>query len=222
MSKIKKVAPKKKLSPEPAETTPAVLGRKRDQALDTNIVQATTEILAEVGFDVMTMDMVAARAKAGKASLYRRWKSKAELVRDSMIWMSKNSVEVNQVPDTGSLRDDLYALQKSYSAEYSDHKLKVLAGLGSFFAQHRELAEEATSGIFAPFVHLQKVLIKRAIERKEIPAQVDIELATELIVGMISYRTRILGEPFDKAYYGYLLDHAIMPMLKNPPSRGKK
>ena len=49
------------------------LGRKRDQGRDQELLEATVEILAEVGFDSMTMDLVAARAKAGKATLYRRW-----------------------------------------------------------------------------------------------------------------------------------------------------
>lgn len=212
MSKNAKVEPKKKLS----------LGRKRDESLDSNIVSCAIEILAEVGFDAMTMDMVAARAKAGKASLYRRWQSKAELVRDALIWMSKSSVELEQLPDTGSLRDDLYALQKPYSAEHSDRKLKVLGGLGSFFSEHRELAEEATSGIFEPLVKSQQTLMKRAVERKEIPKNADIQMASDVIIAVISYRTRIEGKSFDKTQYGHLLDQVIVPALKNPPAKAAK
>src|SRR5215218_10242265 len=97
---------------------PTPLGRKRDQTAGTRIIEAAIDTLAEVGFDSMTMDMVAARAKAGKATLYRRWPSKAELVRDAVIWMSRSSVDLDELPDTGSLRGDLLALLKPYSKDF--------------------------------------------------------------------------------------------------------
>lgn len=70
-------------------------------------MEAVIDILAEAGFDGMTMDMVAARAKTGKATVYRRWSSKLELVRDALTWMNRNHHELDLLPDTGSLRSDL-------------------------------------------------------------------------------------------------------------------
>ena len=55
-------------------------GRRRDHTRDADILTAAIEVLAEEGYDGMTIDMVAARAKAGKATVYRRWASKGELV----------------------------------------------------------------------------------------------------------------------------------------------
>ena len=63
---------------------PAKLGRKRDHTRDPEILDATIDVLAECGYDGLTVDMVAARAKAGKATLYRRWPSNAELVMDAL------------------------------------------------------------------------------------------------------------------------------------------
>ena len=60
------------------------LGRKRDHTRDAEILDATIEVLAETGSDGMTIDMVAARAKAGKATVYRRWASKPDLVLDAV------------------------------------------------------------------------------------------------------------------------------------------
>src|SRR5262245_38845873 len=114
-TKIEKDGSRKKAT-KPS-TTP---GRKRDETLDRRIVGAAIDILAEIGFDSMTMDMVAARAKAGKAAVYRRWSSKAELVRDALIWMSRSSVELDDLPDTGSLRGDLLAVLKPYSKDHSE------------------------------------------------------------------------------------------------------
>ena len=70
---------------EPATpATPGRPGRKRDHSRDPEILQCTIDVLAETGFEGMTIEMVAARAKAGKATLYRRWASKGELVVDAV------------------------------------------------------------------------------------------------------------------------------------------
>lgn len=191
------------------------LGRKRDQTLDTQILEATIEILAEVGFDSMTMDRVAARAKTGKASVYRRWASKAELVRDALIWMSRGSVELDHLPDTGSLRDDLLALVKPYSVEFGERKLKVLAGLGSFLSAHPTFASEARAGIFEPWTEVNRTLMQRAKERGEIPAQANIELACEVIVAMTSHRSFNENKTSDRNFFATLLDQILLPALKN-------
>ena len=120
MAKVKKKTLGKK-TPKSA----AVLGRKRDPKLDDTILESTLNILAEKGFDSMTMDMVAADAKSGKATLYRRWPSKPELVRDALIFMSKGSVDVDHLPDTGSLKEDLLAIVKPYSSEHGQRKIRV-------------------------------------------------------------------------------------------------
>lgn len=191
------------------------LGRKRDHTLDTRILEAAIEILAELGFDGMTMDMVAARTKSGKATLYRRWPSKAELVRDALIWMSQHSVELEHLPDTGNLRDDLLTLIKPYSLEFSERKLRVLAKLGSFFSEHRKLAEEASAGIFEPWTEVNRTLMQRAIQRGEIAAQADIEMACQVIIAMTSYRSLTQGQPFGRTDYAALLDHILLPGLKS-------
>src|SRR3954454_10191207 len=68
------------------------------------ILDAALEVLAEVGYDRLTMDAVAQRAKASKATLYRRWNSKAKLVVEALARMKTTSEEV---PDSGDLRTDL-------------------------------------------------------------------------------------------------------------------
>lgn len=200
------------------DNTPAVLGRKRDQTADSRIVEAAIDMLAEVGFDVMTMDMVAARAKAGKATLYRRWASKAELVRDALIWMSSTSIELDHLPNTGSLRSDLLTVLKPYSTDHEERKFRVLAGLGSFFTEHRKSAEEATAGIFEPWTAVNRALMLGAAERGEISADADIEMACLIIISMTSYRSLTQSKPFDKDIYAALLDNILLPALKSKPS----
>jgi Transcriptional regulator len=203
-----------KSAPEPEDKPSAALGRKRDTTADTRIIEAAIDILAESGFDVMTMDMVAARAKAGKATVYRRWKSKAELVRDALIWMSGTSVELEKLPDTGSLRGDLLAVLKPYSTDHGERKFRVLAGLGSFFAEHRQAAEDAMAGIFGPWTAVNRSLMLRAIERGEVSAKTDIEMACLVVVSMTSYRSLTQSSAFNKEFYGKLLDNILLPALR--------
>jgi AcrR family transcriptional regulator len=194
--------------------TAAVVGRKRDDTADARIIEAAIEVLAEAGFDGMTMDMVAARAKAGKATVYRRWDSKAELVRDALIRMSRNSMDLENIPDTGTLRGDLLALLKPYTKENSERKLRVLARLGSFFSDHQKLAAEALDGIFEPWISVNRQLMQRATERGEISATADIEMVCEVLVSMTYYRTVTLNKQFDKVVYSKLLDGVLLPALK--------
>ena len=202
------------------EHAPATLGRKRDHTADDRIIEAALDVLAESGFDSMTMDVVAARAKAGKATVYRRWASKAELVRDALIRMSRSSVELDDLPDTGDLRDDLLSLLKPYSAKSSERKLRVLARLGSFFSEHQQLAEEAMAGIYEPWTDVNRKLMRRAIERGELPAGAPVDSACGVIVAMVSYNSLTLRKPFGKAAYSALLDDILLPALRSPKQPG--
>lgn len=191
-----------------------VLGRKRDVTRDADIIEAALNILAEMGFDTMTMDMVAAAAKAGKATLYRRWPSKAELVRDALIWMSQDSVDLEHRPDTGNLRSDLLALIKPYSDAHGERKFRVLSGLGSFATEHPKLSSEVTSAVYGRWTDVNRSLMKLAATRGQITADADIEMACQIIVSLTSTRRLSQGKPFDKAYYAQLLDKILLPALK--------
>lgn len=195
-------------------------GRKRNPELDKSILEAAIQTLAEIGFDAMTMDEVAARAKSAKTTVYRRWPSKAELVRDALIWMSKSSVDTQSMPDTGSLREDLLSVQKDYSADFAERKVRVLSGLGSFFTNHAKAAKEASAGIFEPMLEINRKIFNRAIERGDIPRDADIEVACQTIIATIVYRTQIQTQSFDKTQYARLLDAIILPALSKKTKGG--
>lgn len=198
-----------------APSKAATMGRKRDPKLDDAILDSALNILAEKGFDRMTMDMVAAKAKSGKATLYRRWPSKPELVRDALIFMSKNSIDNTQLPDTGNLKKDLVAIVKPHSLEHSQRKVRVLSKLGSFFSDHQKFGDEAIKGIFAPWEELNRILIKRAIDRGEISNKTNIDLICEIISAMTSYKVNFQRTTFAKANYEQLLDDVLLPAMKS-------
>lgn len=196
----------------------ATSGRKRDPELDKEILNATLEILASVGFDTMTMDMVATHIKTSKTTIYRRWISKSELVRDALIWMSQDSMnpDILNVPDA-TLKERMLSVLKPFSREHSDRKIKVLAGLGSFLSQSKEIAQETFSTIFEPWIALNRKLIKEAAKKGEISPHADVDSACTAIIALNLYRVSYEGKQFDKAYYAAMLDTLIIPALKHPP-----
>lgn len=198
----------------PAATPPRPkLGRKRDHTRDPEILDAALEVLAETGYDGMTIDMVAARAKAGKATLYRRWPSKAELVIDAVACMKRGDLDHAALPDTGTLRGDLIAMIKPHSIEDGERKLKLMAGLMSMLARAPELAEAANAAIVEPRAEANRILMRRAVDRGEISADCDIETLSLISPSMAAYRVLILRQPVDRDFLVSLIDGVLLPAV---------
>src|SRR3546814_344731 len=126
------------------------LGRKRDHTRDADILEAALEVLAETGYEGMTIDQVATRARAGKATLYRRWSSKAELVIDAVACMKKGNFDPSALPDTGTLRGDLVGMIKEPSIQDGERKMQIMAGIVSMVSRSPELADAAQEALVAP------------------------------------------------------------------------
>jgi len=192
-------------------TDPPKLGRKRDLSRDPEILDAALEVLAETGYDGMTIDMVAARAKAGKATVYRRWSSKAELVIDAVACMKKEDLSPEKLPDTGTLRGDLIAMIKPHNIQDAEKKLRVMAGLMSLLSSAPELAETAREAIVEPRAAVNRMFIQRAIDRGEISADVDIDLIASISQSMVSFRTLMLRKTVTRDYLISVLDNVVLP-----------
>lgn len=193
-------------------------GRKRDPSRDAAILDATLEVLAEVGAASMTMDMVAARAGAGKATIYRRWPSKTELVIDAVARMKRRQVDLERLPDTGTLRGDLLGLFKPLSLEEQERKLKIMTGLASLLSQDQVLAEAANNAVVQPWADAHIALMRRAVERGEVAACADIGTLSQVIPSMAAYRTLVQRRPIDLAFLVSMIDGVIMPAIRNPQS----
>jgi AcrR family transcriptional regulator len=195
-----------------AETANRV-GRPLDVSRDADILDAALDILAEEGFDGMTIDMVAARAKAGKATLYRRWPSKTELVIDAVACMKNGDIDFAKLPDTGTLRGDLIAMIKAPNIQDGTKKMKIMAGLISLLARNPELAEVAHATVTAPRAKLNRIFLQRAIDRGEIRADLDIAMIANISTSMVTYRTMMLGQPVDRDFLIKVIDEVILPAV---------
>jgi len=193
-----------------AEAKPR-LGRKRDHTRDPEILDAALEVLSESGYDGMTIDMVATRAKAGKATVYRRWSSKAELVLDAVACMKQGEIDLDDLPDTGTLRGDLVAMIRTPSIRDGERKLKVMAGIVSMIARSPELAAAAQEALVEPRATVNRIFFRRAIERGEVPADIDVEKLCIIGPALVAYSVLMLGRPVDRDFLISNIDQVILP-----------
>lgn len=189
-------------------------GRKLDPGRDAEILDVALQVLAEVGYAGMTMSTVAARAKAGKSTFYRRWPSKADLVLDAVEHMKRGQVNVDQLPDTGTLRGDLLGLFRPSSVEEGEYQLKIMAGLASMLGTDLGLAEAANNAIVEPWAAANRVLLNRAISRGEIDTAADVETLSQIIPCIAAYRALIQRKPFDREFLVSIIDGVLLPAVR--------
>ena len=165
-------------------------GRPRSAAADSAILQATLELLLDTGYRGLTMEQVRARAGVGKATLYRRYGSKEELVAAAVRHLNQEI----PVPDTGTVRDDILAVAGSV--------LAAATRVGAATFMPRMLAESAGDpemhrifyeNLVAPRRAVMAAVLRRGVERGELRPDLDVELAVDLIGGPWVYRLLISG-----------------------------
>jgi AcrR family transcriptional regulator len=180
-------------------------GMAREQA----ILDATIAVVGEVGYAAMTMDSVAARASASKATIYRRWRNKAELVRAALD--AYDAATNAAVPDTGTLRGDFVAAMEMARDKATPAYLALVGGLVAAMRHDPELAAQLRSHVeddeLSPFA----AGIERAIARGDLPADVDATLVHDVAEAMI-HRQLSTGAAFDAGLISRVVDDVLLPL----------
>jgi AcrR family transcriptional regulator len=171
------------------------------------ILAATLEILTEVGFDKLTMDAVAARAKASKATLYRRWENKASLVIEAL----HSSKEEPPLPDTGTLRGDLTSAFCGMGGLADPETVATFTSTITAIARDPEFAETFRNEVIAPKLARSRTIWERAQARGEIRKQVDLDLLEPALAGIVLHRVFVLGQQPDQDLITRVIDQIILP-----------
>jgi AcrR family transcriptional regulator len=175
-------------SPE-GEVVHRPVGRPRSPAADQAILAATIDELTEVGFDELSLEKVAVRAGVGKATLYRRWSSKSELVVDAIGWVKPALVH----PDTGRVRDDLIELLYTPTSWATDESSgRLLIGLCMELQRNPAIADLYQDRLVEPRREVGRQVLQRGIDRGEVRADVDLDVLVDLLTGTLFYR-RVTG-----------------------------
>ncbi len=191
---------------------PRIEGEREDEILD-----ACVELLMEVGYDRLTMDAVAKQARASKATLYRRWESKASLVVEALA-RAKSAPSVDD-HDTGALRSDLLATFCGHEG-LSGAATGILGSVLTAVSTDPEFADEFRAKFIAPKIAVSRTIYERAIARGEIAADVDITLIAPALAGILLHRAFILGETIDDASIERVIDNVILPAVRHPACAG--
>jgi AcrR family transcriptional regulator len=190
-----------------ARTRPRVEGGREDEILD-----ATVAVVAELGYDRLTMDAVATAAKASKATLYRRWQTKADLVVDA-ISRAKGCPMPEDV-DTGSLRGDLIAMSCGDGGFKDELPMSVIAGLITALHRDPDMQKAFKERFLGPRLALVSKVYERAVQRGEIAPDVDTELLSVTLPAVIVHHAYILGvEPTDELILR-VIDNVILPAAR--------
>jgi AcrR family transcriptional regulator len=192
-------------------------GRRLDGTRDPVILRAALEGVADVGYDRLTMDQIAARARAGKGALYRRWPSKASLVIDAIAaW--RRELAPSEVPDTGSLRGDLDALVAGVPEwdENSRRMALVVSGLVTAALRDPELAAALSGAIIEIPLALIRAILERAVGRGEIPPERDLSLVAETVLAVNVFQMVVRGQTPDRAFVRRVVDEILYPLLIAP------
>ncbi|HTX54920.1 MAG TPA: TetR/AcrR family transcriptional regulator [Candidatus Baltobacteraceae bacterium] len=191
-------------------------GRPLDSSRHAAILEAALEGLAERGYDLLTMDEIAARARAGKGALYRRWPSKAVLVADAVLaW--RDELGPVTVPDTGSLRGDIEAVLEVLPdfGRAEQRQVAVLFGLVTAARRDPELGRLLSDMIVERPRQAIAQMLERAAARGEISRGRDLSLVADLVIAMSSMRF-LLGETPDRDFVRRVFDELVFPLVTAP------
>ena len=197
------------MTPTETGTRPRVEGER-----ELEILEATLEVLDEVGYDLLTMDAVATRAKASKATLYRRWNGKPELVVAAIMAHKGDAA----VPDTGSLRGDLLEAYCGGSGRLDDPLAQsVLSAVVTAMGRDPEFAEVYRRDFIGPKVASSRAIYERARERGEVHPDVDLSVLAPALAGIVLHRAFLLGDTVTPELVGRVLDEVILPAALHGP-----
>jgi len=185
---------------------PRVEGDREEEILD-----ATVELLTSVGYDRLTMDAVAREARASKATLYRRWESKARLVVDALM-RSKGMPDIH-TEDTGSLRGDLVSTFCGHTGIANSKASAVMGSVITAVTTDPEFAALFREHFIAPKSHVAEEIYRRAIARGEVSPDIDLDIIVPALAGVCLHRMYVMGQPPDDSIVERVIDHLILPAV---------
>jgi AcrR family transcriptional regulator len=179
---------------------------------ETELLAVTLRLLQEHGYDRLTLDAVATTARASKATVYRRWPTKAELVLAAFI---EGLRQAAVPPDTGTLRGDLLQMGELICQQADQHAGTIRAVLVE--VSRNPALNDAFQ---VQFIDQRKALIRhilrQAVDRGEVDDAAIISELWDLLPGYLIFRTIMPSRPPTRSTVRALVDDVIIPSLTRP------
>jgi AcrR family transcriptional regulator len=182
-------------------------GRPRSEQADQAIIEATLDVFAEKGFDGVCVELVAARAGVGKATIYRRWSNKEELLLAAFASLKSPFPE----PEGVSVRDDLLAMVEVMCADKADprkaRRYALLLGEGD---KYPRLMARYKESVVQPRRDAMRAVIRRGVETGELRPDTDDEIAMLQLTGAIMAQEKSLDGTLDGDFAARLVDGLLL------------
>ncbi|GAB2870244.1 TetR/AcrR family transcriptional regulator [Streptomyces mayteni] len=197
----------------PAEApAPAVRRPRMSPGRELELLTTAVEVLREVGYDALTMDAVAARARCSKATLYRQWQGKPRMVAAALY--ATRPVDAGAI-DTGTLRGDLLAFAGTL-ADQAEKDTPLIAGLAHATLADPALARALRETLIEPEREHLTSFVHRAVERGELPDRSSAAaFLPQLLFAALLTRPLFEGTYADADYLVGFIDNAVLPALRN-------
>ncbi|GLY77428.1 TetR/AcrR family transcriptional regulator [Actinoallomurus iriomotensis] len=173
------------------------------ESVTSAITTAMFDELAETGYARMSVDAVARRAGVGKAAIYRRWPSKQAMLLDLLEAAVRRNVP--DVPDSGSLAGDVRGFLDVIVAQAGDPWVRRIAlDMMAETTRSPELGTALREAVAGPRRAAAAAVLRRGVERGELPADIDHELGLDLLISPLLVRLLLDEGPVDDAYLSRL------------------
>ena len=191
----------------PAPETNRRPGRPRSEQAEQAIIETTLDVFAEQGFEGVCVELVAARAGVGKATIYRRWPNKEELLLAAFGSLKSPFPEPRGV----SVRDDLLAMVEVMCADKADprkaRRYALLLGEGE---KYPRLMARYKETVVEPRREAMRAVIRRGIQAGELRPDTDIEIAMLTLTGVIMAHEKTPDREFDDDFAARLVDGLLL------------
>jgi AcrR family transcriptional regulator len=179
------------------------------------LLAVTLELLQEHGYDRLSVDAVATTARASKATLYKRWPTKAELVLAAFV---EGTRHVAVDPDTGTLRGDLLGLGEAIRTHVNTHASTIRAVLVEI-SRSSDLATTMQERFLDQRKALMSHVLTRAVNRGEITATAVTDDLWDVMPGYLIFRTLLNGRTPTRRTVTDLVDNVLIPSLTRHNNR---
>lgn len=183
--------------------------RRRGDALLEAIFGAVMEELAEVGYPALSIERVAERARTGKASIYRRWPTRLDLVLDAI---DNVMPRYDDVPDTGNIRDDLLVVLRRIAAIMGSRE--GAAAKACVDGTDDELARAVRERLLPPRKAMILSILQRAADRGEIRADAVTQRIAETGPMLLHGELLQRGAPITDEAVVAIIDEVLLPLLR--------
>ncbi|WP_331452689.1 TetR/AcrR family transcriptional regulator [Streptomyces sp. SS162] len=181
---------------------------------ESELYATVIDLLGEVGYDGLTMDAIAARTRSSKATLYRQWGSKPELVAQSL--RHHKPVRIAEI-DTGTLRGDFHEMIRRSDDCRMEKDSAMMRGLAHAVSENPELLQAMRALLIEPEMTGLDLLLRRAVARGEVDAgNPALGLVPHMMIGALVARPLIEDLPVDQAYLTTYVYAVVLPALGAP------